>query len=89
MNTKVQPDTIARTIVLALALLNQILAIMGKGTIQIAENDVYQVVSLLFTIITSIVAWWWNNSFTKHAIRADQYLDGLRNGGIVDGSERD
>ena len=85
MNTKVQPDTIARTIVLALALLNQILAIMGNGTIEIAENDVYQVVSLLFTIITSIVAWWWNNSFTQHAIRADKYLDGLRNGGIVDG----
>lgn len=85
MEHKVSPDTIARTIVLALALLNQILAIMGKGTIQIAENDVYQVVSLLFTIITSIVAWWWNNSFTKHAIRADKYLDGLRNGGIVDG----
>ena len=89
MNTKVQPDTIARTIVLALALLNQILAIMGKGTIEIAENDVYQVVSLIATIVTSIVAWWWNNSFTQHAIRADKYLDGLRNGGIVDGSEGD
>lgn len=82
MNTKVQPDTIARTIVLALALLNQILAIMGKGTIEIAENDIYQVVSLVATIVTSIVAWWWNNSFTQHAIRADKYLDSLRNGGI-------
>ena len=82
MNTKVQPDTIARTIVLALALLNQILAIMGKGTIEIAENDVYQVVSLIATIVTSIVAWWWNNSFTQHAIRADKYLDSLKNGGI-------
>lgn len=80
MNTKIQPDTIARTIVLALALLNQCLAIMGKGTIQIAENDIYQVVSLAWTIGSAIVAWWYNNSFTKHAIRADDYLDSLKNG---------
>lgn len=80
MNTKIQPDTIARTIVLALALLNQCLAIMGKGTIQIAENDIYQVVSLVWTIGSALVAWWYNNSFTKHAIRADDYLDSLKNG---------
>lgn len=79
---KIAPDTIARTIILALALINQVLAIMGKGTIDIAENDIYQVVSLIATIITSVMAWWWNNSFTKHAIRADAYLDSLRNGGI-------
>ena len=82
MERKIAPDTIARTIVLALALLNQCLAIAGKGTIQIAENDVYQIVSLAWTIISAIVAWWYNNSFTKKAIRADKYLDALRNGGI-------
>lgn len=80
MNTKIQPDTIARTIVLALALVNQIFAIFGKGTIQIAENDIYQVVSLVWTIGSALVAWWYNNSFTKHAIRADNYLDSLKNG---------
>lgn len=82
MNTKIAPDTIARTIVLALALLNQCLAIMGKGTIEIAENDVYQTVSLVWTIVSAIVAWWYNNSFTKHARRADELLEALRNGGI-------
>lgn len=80
MHRKIQPDTIARTIVLALALLNQLLAILGKGTIEIAENDVYQVVSIIWTIVSAIVAWWYNNSFTQHAIRADDYLDSLRNG---------
>ena len=82
MNTKIKPDTIARTIVLALALINQCLAIMGKGTIDIAENDVYQLVSLAWTIISAIVAWWYNNSFTKHARRADELLEALKNGGI-------
>lgn len=80
MRRRIQPDTIARTIVLALALLNQLLAILGKGTIEIAENDVYQVVSIVWTIASAIVAWWYNNSFTQHAIRADDYLDSLRNG---------
>ena len=82
MEHKIAPDTIARTIVLALALLNQCLAIAGKGTIQIAENDVYQIVSLAWTIVSAIIAWWYNNSFTQKAIRADKYLDALKNGGI-------
>ncbi len=82
MEHKIAPDTIARTIVLALALLNQCLAIAGKGTIQIAENDVYQIVSLAWTIVSAIIAWWYNNSFTQKAIRADNYLDALKNGGI-------
>ena len=82
MEHKIAPDTIARTIVLALALLNQCLAIAGKGTIQIAENDVYQIVSLAWTIISAILAWWYNNSFTQKAIRADKFLEALKNGGI-------
>ena len=80
MRERIQPDTIARTIVLILALLNQILAIFGKGTVEIAENDIYQVVSIIWTIASAVVAWWWNNSYTQHAIRADKYLDTLRNG---------
>jgi SPP1 family holin len=82
MNTKIKPDTIARTIVLALALINQCLAIAGKGTIQIAENDIYQTVSLVWTIVSAVVAWWYNNSFTHHARRADEYFRALKNGGI-------
>lgn len=80
MRRKIQPDTIARTIVLTLALLNQLLAIFGKGTIEIAESDIYQVVSIAWTIVSAVVAWWYNNSFTQHALRADDYLDSLRNG---------
>lgn len=82
MKTKIAPDTLARTIVLALALLNQLLAIFGKGAIEIAESDIYQVVSIIFTIGSAIAAWWYNNSFTNHAIRADEYMKALKNGGV-------
>lgn len=63
--------TVARTIVLVLALANQALAIMGKGTIDIADDTVYQLCSLGATVITAIIAWWKNNSFTKAAIAGD------------------
>lgn len=77
---KVTKETIARTIVLALALINQILAIVGRGQIPIAENDIYQIVSLAITIGSSIVAWWKNNSFTQPALRADALLETLKKG---------
>lgn len=74
----VKADTIARTIVLFLALANQILAIFGKETFPITEDQVYQVVSLVVTIGASVWAWWKNNSFTKKAIEADKVLTQLK-----------
>ena len=56
----ISSDTIARTIVLVLALVNQILAIEGKSAISFANSDIYQLVSLCWTIGASIAAWWKN-----------------------------
>ena len=70
----IKSDTIARTLVLALALINQVLAIVGKQALPFAEDDVYQICSLIATIITSVTAWWKNNSFTQAAIKADELL---------------
>lgn len=75
---EVKPDTIARTIVLVLALINQVLAIIGKGTIPIAEDTIYQVVSLIATIAAAVWSWWKNNSFTKAAIEGDKVKDRLK-----------
>ncbi len=74
----IKADTIARTVVLFLALVNQILAITGKEILPFAENEVYQLVSLLATFISAVTAWWKNNSFTKAAIEADTYKDKLK-----------
>ena len=70
----VTTGTIARTIVLILALANQVLAMCGKQVLNIADDDIYQTVSLLFTIGASAVAWWKNNSFSQAAINADKFL---------------
>lgn len=77
MNT-VKPETIARTIFLFIALANQMLAIAGKEVLPITEDTVYQLVSLIATIVAAIMAWWKNNSFTKAAIEADNVLSQLK-----------
>lgn len=77
---RIDAGTLSRTIVLFIALLNQIFAIVGISALDINENDVYQIVSLTFTIGSAAVAWWKNNSFSKEAIKADKHLKELRQG---------
>lgn len=74
----IKGDTIARTIVLALALINQMLVVFGKEALPIVEDDVYQIVSLIATTGTSIWAWWKNNSFTQAAITADEEMKTMK-----------
>lgn len=75
---KVKTETIIRTIVLILALANQVLAIYGKEKIPITEEEVYQLISLVVTIGSALWAWWKNNSFTQPALKADEYMEKLR-----------
>ena len=75
---KVKTETIIRTIVLILALANQVLAIYGKQAIPITEDDVYQTVTISVTVGSALWAWWKNNSFTGPAIEADEYMEKLR-----------
>lgn len=77
--------TWVRTIVLALALINQVLTMNGRGPIEVADEDVNMLVSTIFTIVASIVAWWKNNSFTKAAIEADKHMKENKKRKVVDG----
>lgn len=70
--------TITRTVVLFLALLNQVLVVMGYSPIPIDDQSLVEVISLIATIGSAIVAWWKNNSFTKQAIIADGYMKELK-----------
>lgn len=87
MNT-VKVDTIARTIVLFLALANQVLAIAGKEVFPVTEDQVYQGVTLIATVGASVWAWWKNNSFTKNAIEADKVLTQLKSAEAVSDHDR-
>ena len=75
---KIKTDTIVRTIILALALTNQILTAIGYNAIPIVEDQLAEFLTLAFTIGASVWAWWKNNSFTKNAIKADEVLKELK-----------
>ena len=70
----ISAGTIARTICLCLALVNQILTAMGHSVINISDESINTLISTGFTIVTAIVAWWKNNSFTQAACMADKIL---------------
>lgn len=74
----IKKDTIIRLIVLIIVLINQVLCSKGIIEFEFDENNIYEVVSILATIVMSLWAMWKNNSFTKDAIRADEYLKDLR-----------
>lgn len=76
----VKASTIIRTVVLVLALVNQGLTIAGLNVLPITEEQVTEVLSLVFTIAASLWAWWKNNSFTPAAIKADELMDELKGG---------
>lgn len=71
-------ETLIRTIILIYALLNQILTLTGHSILPIGEEQLTEFVSITFTVVTALVAWWKNNSFTPEAIAADKYLEELR-----------
>lgn len=75
---KISAGTIARTIVLALALLNQILTATGHNVINISDENINTLISTVFTIVTAIIAWWRNNSFTQSALKADEVMKDLK-----------
>lgn len=79
MNT-VKKDTIIRTIVLIVALVNQALTLSGKNPLPFEDDEIVNVLSYAFTAAASLWAWWKNNSFTQNAIKADKVLDALNSG---------
>ena len=77
-NRTVSAATIARTAVLALALINQILSALGKPVLPIESGTLEQLISTGFTAVSALVSWWFNNSFTKEAIQADAEFERLK-----------
>ena len=78
MKEGISTGTIIRTIILALALFNQVMTASGHPIINISDETITQVVTAIATIITAVIAWWKNNSFTNEAIQADTYMHQLK-----------
>lgn len=71
-------ETIIRTICLILVLVNQILCSKGIIEFQAGEDELYEIISGIATIVIAGWCWWKNNSFTKEARKADEYMKKLK-----------
>lgn len=84
MNLKnISAGTIARTIVLVLALINQVLTATGHAVMPIDDEQINTLVSTAWTVIAALVAYWKNNSVTPAAIEADKVKQEIKSGKSV------
>lgn len=77
----VKTETIVRTVILIVALINQALTVAGKSLLPITDDQITEVITLAITIGASVWNWWKNNSFTQPAIKADEILKDLKREG--------
>lgn len=84
---KIKKSTIVRTIVLAVAIVNKFLTTKGMGFNLFMNEELAGLLADLFLSVISIITFWYNNSFTKNAIAADNYLEDLN--GLADAFDDD
>lgn len=77
---KITKGTITRGVLLIVVVLNMIIKKMGYNPLNITEGTVGYFVETVFEILVILVSFWKNNSFSKNAIRADEFLKALREG---------
>lgn len=77
---KCDKGTLVRTAVLLLSLINSVLQMFDLNPLPIENETVSQAFSSVLLIVSAIVSWWKNNSFSKNAVAADEYLKELSGG---------
>lgn len=66
--------TLSRSIILALALINQILSATGHPVLPIEDAQIETLVTTGWTVAAALIAWWKNNSFTSAAKAGDEVM---------------
>ncbi|MEK4687228.1 phage holin [Bacillus sp. FSL M8-0256] len=73
--------TVVRTVLLFIALINQALIVFGKPVLPISEDQVntltetlYLAFSMVFTLVTTLVAWFKNNYVTSKGQKQQEVL---------------
>lgn len=58
-------NAITRLVVLAVLLINQVLITLGWNPLPFSEDQIFEAVSSVGTVIVAVYTWWKNNSVTK------------------------
>lgn len=72
---KIDKMSLIRTILLVIALINQLLVAYGWDTLPVTSEQAELIISTLFTIITSVWAWWKNNYLSKRGQTQKKVLE--------------
>lgn len=75
---KISKGTVVRTVMLVIVLLNMILQHFGLDVINVEESEILALVEVLIELAVIVVSFWKNNSFTDKAIKADEFLQNLK-----------
>ncbi len=75
---KITKGTIIRTVMVVIVVLNAALRRIGIDVININENALSATVSAVVEIAAIAAAWWYNNSFTEKAKKADRFFKALK-----------
>lgn len=84
---KIKKATVIRTILLVVAIVNKFLTARGIGCNLFMSEELAGLLADCFLSIISVIVFWYNNSFTKNAIAADNYLADLK--GVVGKDDND
>lgn len=79
---KITKATILRTVMIFIVITNYVLSKFGIKLINVSENEVLAVIEAVISVLSIIAAWWYNNSFSEKARRADLFLKQLKEGEI-------
>lgn len=79
---KISKGTIVRTVMIFIVIINVILKQFGIKVLPVDQSAVAGIVESLISIAAIISAWWYNNSFSKKAKRADQFFKQLKEGEV-------
>lgn len=72
----------ARVIFQLLVYINQVVIFIGK--FQLTDNIVYQVISLILTILITAATYWFNNDWTGFAKLSTEVYDILKDGEVTE-----
>lgn len=77
---KITKGTIIRTVMVFIVVINFVLKRLGVELIPTDENIIASAVEMIISVLSIISAWWYNNSFTQKAKRADEFFKSLKEG---------
>lgn len=79
----INAETVAGVFILLIALINAVLQMFGINTLPIENDEITNIVSTVFLIVTALYNTWKNRNITTVSQEVQQIADALRNGEIL------